>query len=68
MSLAESIVNTAIGFIVSLVTWMLIAKLYGIQMTMLDNLSIIAIFTVVSIARQYMLRRLFNRIHHRSLH
>lgn len=59
-SLMESLTNTAIGFFVSLVTWMAVAWAYGIPMTFATNLSITAIFTVVSIIRQYVLRRLFN--------
>ena len=60
-SLFESLVNTAIGFLVSMLTWVIVARLYGIPMTWADNLGITAIFTVVSIARQYVLRRIFNR-------
>lgn len=59
-SFMESITNTAIGFGVSLVTWIFVAKAYGIPMTWTTNLSITGIFTVVSIIRQYVLRRLFN--------
>ena len=60
-SLFESLVNTVIGFLVSTLTWAIVARLYGIPMTWADNLGITAIFTVVSIARQYVLRRIFNR-------
>ncbi len=56
----EATTNTAIGFVVSLVTWIIVARLYGIPMNMATNLSITGIFTVVSILRQYVLRRLFN--------
>jgi len=59
-SFAEAITNTAIGFLVSLVTWIVVARIYGIAMTTSTSLSITAIFTVVSIARQYVLRRLFD--------
>jgi hypothetical protein len=59
-SLMESITNTAIGFVVSLVTWFFVARAYGIQMTWFTNISITMIFTVVSIIRQYVLRRLFD--------
>jgi len=59
-SFCESLTNTAIGFLVSLVTWIVVARLYGIQMTATTSLSITAIFTIVSIARQYVLRRAFD--------
>jgi len=59
-SLMESLTNTAIGFGLSFVVWALVAAAYGIPMNWSTNLQITAIFTVVSIARQYVLRRLFN--------
>ena len=59
-SLMESLTNTAIGFFVSLLTWICVAWAYGIPMTWTTNVSITGIFTVVSIIRQYALRRLFN--------
>lgn len=59
-SLAESLTNTAIGFAISLVTWIVVARMYGIPMSAGTSLSITAIFTIVSIARQYVLRRLFD--------
>jgi hypothetical protein len=59
-SLAESLTNTAIGFIISLLTWMAVSRAYGIPMSFATNLSITAIFTVVSIVRQYVLRRAFD--------
>jgi len=59
-SFAEALTNTAIGFLVSLVTWIVVARMYGIPMSASTSLSITAIFTVVSVARQYVLRRLFD--------
>jgi len=37
--------------------------IFGIRIQMRDNLLIGAIFTVVSIARSYAVRRLFNYLH-----
>jgi hypothetical protein len=59
-SLMESLTNTLIGFGLSFVVWALVARAYGIPMNWATNLQITGIFTVVSIARQYVLRRLFN--------
>ena len=59
-SFMESVTNTAIGFVLSLVTWHFVAMLFGIPMALSTNLQITAIFTVVSIARQYVLRRAFD--------
>lgn len=59
-SFMEAVTNTAIGFIVSLITWHFVAAAMNIPMTLEKNLIITAIFTVVSIARGYVLRRLFD--------
>lgn len=59
-SLMEAVVNTAIGFIISLITWIILAWLMGIPLTFAENLFITGVFTVVSIARSYTLRRMFN--------
>lgn len=59
-SFMEAVTNTAIGFFVSLLAWVVIAWAYGIPMTWGTNLQITGWFTVISIARQYLLRRAFN--------
>jgi hypothetical protein len=59
-SLMEAVTNTTIGFVVSMVTWHFVAVAFGIPMPIATNLEITGIFTVVSIGRQYVLRRLFD--------
>lgn len=59
-SFMESLTNTAIGFILSLVTWHFVALGFGIPMPLSTNLAITGIFTIVSIVRQYVLRRVFD--------
>lgn len=59
-SLAEALTNTAIGFVISMVTWHFVARGFGIPMPIGENLMITGIFTVVSIVRQYVLRRAFD--------
>lgn len=59
-SLMESLTNTTIGFLVSLVTWIVVARLYGIPMSAGTSLQITGWFTVVSVLRQYVLRRCFD--------
>lgn len=61
-SLVEAVSSTAVGFGVSLLVWHYVAAWYGIPMPLQTNLEITAIFTVVSIARGYLWRRLFNWI------
>jgi len=59
-SLMEAVTNTAIGFVISVLTWHFVAMAFGIPMPLATNMEIIGIFTVVSIARQYILRRAFD--------
>lgn len=60
MSFLEACLNTASGFIVSLIVWHWVCKWFSIPMPMSRNLEITGIFTVVSIVRSYVWRRLFN--------
>lgn len=60
-SLVEQVLNTASGFVLSLVIWQTIGPLFGYHVTLHDNLYITAIFTVASILRGYLWRRFFNR-------
>jgi hypothetical protein len=62
MSLVESIANVSIGYGVAVATQSAIFPLFGLRTTLAENLAMGAIFTVVSIARSYCLRRAFERI------
>ena len=62
-SFIESFINVAIGYGVALISQILVFPLFGINIPMESNLLIGAIFTVISIARSYLVRRVFNRIH-----
>ena len=59
MSLIESLANVAVGYGVAVVTQILIFPIFGLRTTLAQNLMMGAIFTLVSIARSYVLRRLF---------
>jgi hypothetical protein len=59
-SLMEAVTNTAVGFIISLITWAIVAWALSIPMTWGKNFEITGIFTVVSVARSYVLRRAFD--------
>lgn len=63
-SLIEACVNVLIGFGVALASQLLIFPLVGIHVSLSTNLEIGAWFTVISIARSYIVRRWFNaRLH-----
>ena len=60
-SLIEAVLNTASGFIVSLLFWSwVVVPLWDLDVTMNENLVITACFTVISIVRGYVWRRVFN--------
>ncbi len=59
-SLAESVTNVCVGFFVAILGQIVIFPLFGMQVRLADNLKIGAIFTVISIARSYGVRRIFN--------
>ena len=59
MSLVEAIANVTVGFGVAVLTQMLVFPLFGLRTTVRENLAIGLIFTVVSLARSYALRRTF---------
>ena len=65
-SLAESLLNIAIGFVVSLVAQLAIFPLFGIYVPLASNLSIGLFFTGVSLVRGYAVRRFFNWVSHRQ--
>ena len=63
-SFIEALTNVAIGYGVALVSQLLIFPLYGIHIPLSSNIWIGVWFTVISIARSYVLRRWFNdRLH-----
>lgn len=65
-SLIEVCMGTAIGFLVSFCAWPIVAHLYGIEYSVQSNFGITAIFTVLSIARGYVVRRFFAKGMHTS--
>lgn len=68
-SFAEATASTATGFILSLlVQQFLITPVYGLPLSGADNFAITVVFTVVSIARQYVWRRFFNWLQHGRKH
>lgn len=60
-SLTEALTNTAVGFLISYASLFLIFPLVGIQSNPQTNILITLYFTAISIARSYILRRLFNK-------
>ena len=59
MSMIETLVSIAIGLVVSLLSQLLIFRLYDIHLALSTNLVITLYFTVISIVRSYAVRRMF---------
>ena len=62
MSLVESVANVIVGYGVAVVTQILIFPVFGLHTTLIQNLKMGAVFTIVSIVRSYLLRRVFEGI------
>ena len=63
MSAVEAVANVAVGYLIAAATTAVVLPVFGYHVTGPDALGISAIFTVVSLARSYALRRIFNRVH-----
>jgi len=62
MSLVEAVANVIVGYGVAVVTQILIFPIFGLQTTLAQNLKMGAMFTMVSIARSFALRRVFEAL------
>jgi hypothetical protein len=62
-SLIEASLNIGSGFILSMCVYQLVMPMFGYPVTLVDNLGITSIFTVVSVVRSYVWRRIFNAKH-----
>ena len=63
-SFIEACINVLIGFAINFVANLLILPLIGFHITAAQNLFIGVLYTIVSVARSYVIRRWFNaRLH-----
>lgn len=62
MSLVESVANVAIGYWVAVGSQCLIFPMFGLYTPLGTNMKMGAWFTVVSLIRSYIVRRIFNKI------
>ena len=61
-SLIEAITNVVVGYALAVLTQMMVFPRFGLQVSLGDNLAIGAMFVLISLARSYALRRLFERL------
>ncbi len=62
MSLMETITSTVIGFVIAIASQYVIFPLFGIYVPLHAHLVMGTFFTVVSVVRGYLVRRLFNSL------
>ena len=60
-SLIETCTNTALGFIVALISQIVLFPMFGVFVPMTTNLALTFWFTLISIIRGYLIRRFFNK-------
>ncbi len=61
-SLLEAGANVLVGYLVALLAQQIVFPLFGIHTSLAQDSAIAAAFTAVSLARSYLLRRIFERI------
>jgi hypothetical protein len=59
MSLVEAAANVVIGYGIAVATQVVVFPIFGIRITLADDLRIGVVFAIVSIIRSFVLRRLF---------
>ena len=68
-SFIEAWINVAIGSAINFVANLLILPLVGFLISISQNLFIGVLYTIISVARSYVIRRWFNaRLHRAALH
>ena len=67
MSLVEAVTNVLVGYGVAVATQWLVFPIFGLHATLQESLLIGLIFTVVSLIRSYLLRRVFEGLRVRQL-
>ena len=63
MSMIEAASATATSYCVAIGCQLVIYPLFDIHVTLTQNFALAAVFTLISLVRGYMVRRVFNYIH-----
>ena len=62
MSLIEAITNVIVGYTLAIATQIVVFPWFGIETGLVEHMTIGMAFVLVSMARSYLLRRLFEAI------
>lgn len=61
-SLVEAIAGNTIGFLLSMAAWPIVSLVTHVKVDLLQNFEITLLFTIIATAKQYALRRFFDRL------
>jgi hypothetical protein len=61
LSLVEAMTNVVVGYVLAVLTQLIVFPWFGLTASLQDNLAIGAAFVGVSLIRSYALRRVFER-------
>jgi hypothetical protein len=67
MSMVEAAANVVVGYVLAIATQIVVFPWFGIEAALSEHLAIGMAFVGVSLARGYLLRRLFEAIRLRSV-
>ena len=67
MSMVEATANVVVGYVLAIVTQIVVFPWFGIETGLAEHLTIGLAFVGVSLARGYLLRRLFEAIRIRNV-
>jgi hypothetical protein len=59
-SIEETAVSYIFGFVLAILSQLIIFPFYGLKVSLSDNLQITGWFTIVSLVRTYIVRRIYN--------
>jgi hypothetical protein len=62
MSAVEAVANVVVGYGIAVISQILLFRALGIDVSLRESLVVGVVFTIVSIARSFALRRLFEHI------
>jgi hypothetical protein len=62
MSLVEAVVNVLVGYVLAVLTQILVFPIFGLNATLAQNLKLGLVFMLVSVTRSYLLRRRFEAV------
>ena len=62
LSMIEAVTNVVVGYALAVITQIVAFPMFGLLVSLGDNLAIGAAFTGISLIRSYALRRLFERL------